>query len=75
MNGMRYDHFGHPPRRSLNHAVIAVGLLTALLVAAYAWSRSSYADQYRADRMAQAEAERMGLNVEPLAPARQKECS
>jgi hypothetical protein len=34
------------------------------------------ADQYRAQKIAQHEAERLGLNVEPLrAVPRQKECS
>ena len=58
------------------HAVIGMGLLITLLVAAYAWSQSSYADQYRAQKIAQHEAEKLGLHVEPLAPvARKKECS
>lgn len=70
------DFFGHPPRPRLPHAVIGMGLLITLLVAAYAWSQSSYADQYRAQRMAQIEAEKLGLPVEPVAAvARKKECS
>lgn len=75
MNGIR-DYYGHPPRPRLNHTVIGFGLLITLLVAAYAWSQSSYADQYRAQRMAQIEAEKLGLHVEPVAAvARKKECS
>lgn len=71
-----HDFYGHPHRPRLNHTVIGFGLLVVFLTAAYAWSQSSYADQYRAQKLAQAEAERMGLNVEPLAPvARKKECS
>ena len=50
------DFYNHPPR-GLPHAVIGMGLLITLLVAAYAWSQSSYADQYRAQKIAQAEAQ------------------
>lgn len=70
------DFYGHPPRPRLNHTVLGFGLLVSFLVAAYAWSKSSYADQYRAQRLAQAEAEKLGMHVEPLAPApRKKDCS
>ena len=68
------DYYNHPPR-GLPHAVIGMGLLITLLVAAYAWSQSSYADQYRAQKIAQAEAEKLGLHVEPVAVQRKKECS